>query len=666
MARPTRPARSSQPQAVSGNAASVLAGSSAAVIKRGQPVTPNEDRRQIAKPWQIEAYRHVNICGEARYSAALFASLGSRAEIGVSAPNALVGKAQWVNEGPEVELLAELMPTVRDRSRLVRSYMTHYTIGGECYLIARERRANDPGYVPPPDGYKDWDEAIKDTIESIDPLDPDFDVLDAEAAVNPNIDNPIWEIVGVTDIRRKTNNEWEVRFDNDSWLTLKSDDPVIRIWNADPENRREAWSPFRSLLPTLREIEWLTKHIFTQVRTRMIGAGVWFVPDNMTFPPPPPDAVQGGAEAIAAMNEAEQFMVSIAASGMQMLDADEVAYPTVVMAESTALDAVSQDKLIKFWSEIDDKAMTLRADSVRRFALGMDMPPEQILGSSGIAVSGAGGSAGSVNHWGVWANEEQTISAHIEPALDTFVAALTASFLQLGEKTDLVVAYDTASLRLRQDRAKESIELYDRGQLKGEVMLRENGFDPQNDRMDEEEFKRWVLVKLASGSATPEMVQAAVALLGVPMPALEPTETGDQERAKGRAGVGEPPSLEGHPYKGPPREQHDHSDAPFSVQEAAAEVLVLRALEKAGNVLLNNGKRGKDRDRSTPAHLAHVAQPPEKVPNFDFSLADTVYGDLTASQRAEKERQLRGLCADLYREGAPYTRAALIERLRGL
>jgi hypothetical protein len=63
--------------------------------------------------------------------------------------------------------------------------------------------------------------------------------------------------------------------------------------------------------------------------------------------------------------------------------------------------------------------------------------------------------------------------------------------------------------------------------------------------------------------------------------------------------------------------------------------------------------------------MAHVVTSVETVPNFDFSLADTVYGDLTAAQRAEKERQLTALCADLYREGQPYTRAALIEAVKG-
>ena len=566
---------------------------------------------------------------------------------------------------------AELAASNRERTKLVRDYMLHRTIAGECYLVARKRLPTDPGYILPPDDpqtgkpYTSWDAYLRTMLTTVDTLDPDFDP--DELAGDPNAEAPIWEIVSVLEIQKTTMGRWEISHDNGTWITLGKDDPVIRMWNPDPADRREAWSPFRSLLPTLQEIEFLTQHIFTQVRSRLMSAGVWFLPNNLTFAPPPPDAVEGGAEAIAAMNEAEQFMMSLAAAGMSLLDGDEVSFPNVVMADSAALEAIDQRKLIQFWSEIDDAAMVLRSDAVRRFALGMDLPPEQVLGSSGLAVTGAGGSAGSVNHWGVWANEEQTISAHIEPALDDFVGTLSSAFLHVAVPgTLLVIAYDTATLRLRQDRSKEAIELYDRGLLKGEVTIRETGFDPDNDMMDEKEFKRWILVKLASGSATPEMMNAAIALLGVTLPMPEAPTEAPSEEGKDLPGRNEPPSLTEHPYEGPPRVDHEHNDAPFSSLHAACEGLVLRALEKAGNKVLNNGKRGRDKDRSTPAHLAHMVASIEHtvIPEeFDFSLATVTLGDLPARQRDVTIQKLGLYCAEMYQSGEAYTRDGLMAAL---
>lgn len=539
-------------QQVSGNPAALppsLAGSVSVHSNGVRLKSPDvhTDRNEIAKRWQIEAYRHVNICGEARYSATLFAAIAGRSEIGISEPQALRDKPTWVTDGPEVEVLAEIAPTVRERTRLVRDYMLHRIIAGECYLIARPRRTTDPGYVGPPtlDGeqFKTWDEYTAAYGEVVDLLDPDAPDA-AQMPRDPNPDNPLWEVVAVTELRKNGDGRWQVRYDNGAYLDLDEGAPIIRMWNPDPQDRREAWSPFQAMLPTLREIEWLTKHIFAQVQSRLMSAGVWFLPDNLTFPEPPPEAVEGGAEAIAAMNDAERFLTAMAASSMRMLDADEVAFPTVVMSDAAALAQVDQTKLIKFWSEIDDKAMVLRSDAVRRFALGMDLPPEQVLGSSGLAVTGAGGSAGSVNHWGVWANEEQTISAHIEPALDDLVSVLTEVVRTVVEDSDKVVAYGTAALRLRQDRSKEAIELYDRGVIKAEVMVREVGFDPSNDMMDEAEHKMWLLNRIVSGQFLPEQMAAALALLGVdvPMPVVSgnPGQDRQIEAPKDRAGRDQP------------------------------------------------------------------------------------------------------------------------------
>ena len=938
--------------------------SSTAVFRQNAKKNPNTERNSIAKAWQVECYRHVNICGEARYAATLFAAMASRAEVGVSEPQALVRKAVWVSTGEEAYVFAELAPTVRERSRLIRDFMLHYIIAGECYLVARPRVDTD---TPVPEDRKH---------------------------------EPLWEVVAVTEIQKDGTGEWSIRHDNGNYIELDAKAPVIRIWNPDPSDRREAWSPFRSMLATLGEIEYLTRHIFTQVRSRLMSAGVWFLPDNLTFPPPPEDMVEGGAEAIAAMNEPEQFMVSLALSSAELLESDEVSFPTVVMADPEALKEIDRKRLIEFWSEIDDAAMKLRSDAVRRFALGMDLPPEQVLGSSGMAVSGSAGAAGSTNHWcvddqtevltrfgwvrqdaltvgtevytlnhetglaewnpvkdiyradvvdermtrmqgrdhdslttpghrwpvirdttvnsehalvrefrttaqltehdrittaapgaelpreakysdafvelaawfwtegslgthkasisqsidrnpervariraaltqefpggwgeheqtggfndstiqvfqlhkharealraiggkfiepafidsltaaqlelfidvscqgdgwhyrqgrldiwqrdpralvayeralilsgravswgahaggefvsdrrgkttvrprkfgpgsaatvedelysgvvwcpvtenstwmarrngsvyftgnSVWANEEQSISAHVEPALDLFTGVLTEGYLRAAiPDTELVIAYDTASLRLKQDRSAESIELYDRGVLKAEVMLRENGFDPDNDQMDDAEFRRWLLTRIAGGSATPEQVQAAIKLLGVVLPVV-PAQQEGASAAPGTPGRNLPRTLDGHPHEGKPREDHDHNPAPYSLltpTEASAEALVLRALEKYGNRLLNHRVRGRDRDRTTPPTLAHLSLSAKDTfghaaqgAEFDMTHASTMLDGVPGRYMDTLLRSIGEFCATLVNEQRPYLRADLIAHLRGV
>lgn len=654
---------------VSGGLRHAAMAASAQVFKKGQTNQPGEDRQSIATAQQITAYRHAQTIGEARYSAVLFSNLAGRAEVGVSEAQALAKQAVWVKSGPEVDAFNEIVPTVRERTKIIRDYMLHWTIAGECYLIARERRPTDPGYIDPPinpdtnEPWAKWDDYLKTLLSHTDLLDPFFDEDEFMAEGNPNLNNPIWEVVSVLELRRVGSGKgsyWEVEHDGGNWLRLRTEDPVIRMWNPKPGDRREAWSPFIAMEKTLREIEWMTMDIFTQVRSRLKSAGVWFLPDNLTFPPPPPDSVEGGAEAIAEMNEAELLAIALANASMELLDGETVAMPTIVMADPVALGAIDKGKLITFWNELDSVSMSMRSDAVRRFALGMDLPPEQVLGSSGLAVTDSGGSAGSVNHWGVWANEEQTISAHIEPALDIFTGILTEAFLRPAvEGTTLVIAYDTVSLRMRQDRSEQAITLYGLGLLSGKTTVRECGFDPENDMMDDKEMARWVLMKMVSGSWAPEQAGIAARLLNAALPeSIEQAVSGNQP-TQGTDGRHQSPNTDGIEKRGAPEGDHEHNPAPYSGQIATFEVLVLRALEKNGNKLLNEGKRGRDRDRLTAAHEAHLVVDLERTVSsleFDFTLAETVLPDFDVAP-------LRRFCADITNEGRAYDRSALIEAL---
>ena len=83
MARPKPPSKTP----------TTLAGS-AQVFRQGKRPAPAQDHNVIAQHWQIEAYRHINICGEARYAATLFSSMAGRAELGVSEPQSLARKAR--------------------------------------------------------------------------------------------------------------------------------------------------------------------------------------------------------------------------------------------------------------------------------------------------------------------------------------------------------------------------------------------------------------------------------------------------------------------------------------------------------------------------------------------------------------------------------------------
>lgn len=471
---------------------------------------------QPRQDWQRECYRHYAICGEARFAAKFFGHAVSRAVL--YAATVSQGKTEVQQTGPAADVLDALFNGTDGQTQMLDAIGTHLTIAGECYLVGR--------VVP---------------------------------------DGEVWEIVACTEMT-VTGNTWQINYgDNTSPVELTEKDVVIRIWLPNPAKRIEADSPFRSLLPILGEIEWLTRHVFAQITSRLAGAGILFLPQGMSFPPPP---AQDGSE-VSTTSEADTFMQTLADAMLTPIQdpgSPSAMVPLVVTAPDESIDKAH---LLQFWSNLDEAAMSLRNEALRRFALGMDLPPEQILGLSSRGGTG-GGQGQSVSHWGAWQIEEATIKLHVEPMLDVIVNALTMGYLRpaLPESNDTIVIYDSSALRLRPDRSKEALELYDRGLITPRAVIRETGF-AEEDMPTPDEFRVWLLVKVASGSATPEQVQAALAALGVSLAVSPPTPSPTRESRPA-------PSLEDHPVNELPSR---------SALLAASEALVFRALERAGNRL---------------------------------------------------------------------------------
>jgi hypothetical protein len=353
----------------------------------------------------------------------------------------------------------------------------------------------------------------------------------------------------------------------------------------------------------------------------------------MTFPPPPP--VDG--KEVETANDADAFMRTLAdamLTPVQDPSSPAAQIPIVVTAPDESIDKA---RLLTFWSELDNAAMALRGEAIHRFALGMDLPPEQVLGMASNSGTGGGNSNG-VSHWGAWAIEEATIKLHIEPMLDVIVNTLTMSYLRPVTQDASLVVYDSSALRLRPDRSKEAFELYDRGLLSTEALLRENGFD-SDDLPTPEQFKVWLLVKIASGSSTPEQVGAALAALGVPLAA--PTSGIPVQN-------GPPPSLEDHPTK--PRTPAESALLP------ACEALVFRALERAGNRMRTSGARPP----GVPAYETHLfvkANGTTGLLEDAWSCAPMVLAGIANAEKVVPV--LDSYCRNLLSEQTPHSRDRL-------
>lgn len=159
----------------------------------------------------------------------------------------------------------------------------------------------------------------------------------------------------------------------------------------------------------------------------------------------------------------------------------ESAAATVPIVLELPADAIADFKHLKFESEFDDLALKLREEAVRRFATGLEIPAEILLG------------LGDVNHWGQWTLTSEAIRLGIEPKLATVSYAHTQQWLRPILEAENVedwhrwlVWYDTSPLRVRTNRSETALQAYDRGVISAQALRRETGFD-ESDAPDAEE-----------------------------------------------------------------------------------------------------------------------------------------------------------------------------------
>lgn len=379
---------------------------------------------------------------------------------------------------------------------------------------------------------------------------------------------------------------------------LPADTLVVRVWR--PHKRRH-WtpdSPARAQIPVLRELSLLTAHVEASATSRLAGAGILLLPTELTFP-----VSEHNAEAedpfLAEFIEVTTKPIKDRGSASAV-----VPYPLRVPGEF-----VDKVKHLSFATPLDEKAIALREEAIRRFATGMDLPAEVVLG------------LGDSNHWTAWQVEESALKLHVEPAAETITQALTIGYLgpallALGfpesEWSDLVVWHDATELTMRPDRSQDAKDVFDRNGIGMTALRRETGFGDE-DAPTDEELTRSLLLNVVA--AAPSLFPIIAPMLGLdvavpegvePLPTDTTTAPVDTAPVTGDAPADGPPAQPAAPPPGDPG---------AAALLAASDVLVQRALERAGNRLLSGLRRTPSFDLTpladvpvTEVHV-HLADP---------------------------------------------------------
>lgn len=583
-----------------------------AVSYPGKGKSKSAQRAGSHDSWQKEAWSYYDRVGELRYGSNWVANIASQASLFAGKRDPHGNVVQSDESSTEARTLAGLFGGPEGQSAMLRSMTLHLTVAGEVYCLIR---------------YPFEDEEIEGKYADEDGM--------------------IYEVVG-TEECRYSGDTWFVRQPNGQDMPLTEDDTLIRVWMPHPRDRSRPDSPVRGILNVLSEVVLYDAHIKAQSTSRLHGGGVMFLPSEMQLTPPKSllDNMPEGSSPSTADTFVWNLMDAMETARQSNGEPASVA-PVVTTAPG---EHISKIQHFKFWTDLDEKVVEMRQDAILRLARGMDLPPEVFLGT------------GDMNRWGAWQVEESSIKAHVEPPLNHIANTLTREFLKpYTDVAGVAIGVDTSRFRLRPNRSKEAVELYDRGVLSREALVRETGF-ADDDISDERELRRWLLLQMVKASWSPDQAQQAAKELGVDL--RIPLADNAPREARPT------PTLKEHPTRDrPERSRSDPDWEPYPSEEkgmaaSAVTVLAYRAMERAGNRLKSLSGMKPEGVKSADVHL--LIQPyPDRLDDllkdaWDFSCI----GHLEEQQARPLVESADSYCRDLLLSKRPFSHTELESRLR--
>lgn len=470
--------------------------------------------------WQNEAWGYYDTLGEFNYAVTWLSNMLSRVRLRAAEVDTDTDEPTLMDKGLPAEIMGMLGQGPGGKSEIMRRLAIHLAVPGECYLIGETVG-----------GVETW------MVRAVDEVRASGGRYQVTEEYNPNLGN--------------------------KWRDLASDALPVRVWQPHARFYHLADSPARSALTIMHELELVNRHIAAQYLSRLASAGVLVIPDEISFPV---------REEFA--DEEDPFMaewIEIAATAIKKPGSASSVVPIPLRVPA---EYVKDIQHLDFTLALDDKILDKRDQVIRRLATKLDIPSDVMLGLS------------DSNHWSAWAAEEQGIKVHVAPYAETICDSITRGYLQPrlsasggSEPGQFVAWYDLSELTLRPDRSQNALNAYDRGELSGDALRRETGFDsddaPTPDELKEVLLKQ--MVRLHGGSAPGAfdvlmgealMVPATVgpgAVSGVNVPVGEP--------GQGQPDVPAPPAPKGAPSSGPPAAGADHPADQAAATAEHAEAL---------------------------------------------------------------------------------------------
>ena len=441
-------------------------------------------------------------------------------------------------------------------------------------------------------------------------------------------------------------------------------DVIFRVWNPHPRKAADPDSSVRANLDVLHEIVRTTATIANASKSRLIGNGIVFVPQEMSLPAVSGPVAVGspnanmGLTGLPAVQELQEMLFNVAKVAYED---DESFAAMIPIFASVPGDMINKVEHLKFDSQITDTNIKVRNDAIHRLALGLDVSPERLLGLGK-----------STNHWSAWQISDSDVQWHIAPVIETLCSAITDQvfrnvLIREGiNPDDYIVWYDTSLLTIDPDKTTVATDAFDRGVINAEAYRSYLNLDADAgyDLSTLDGWKQWAQDQV---SKDPKMFPEFLPLLdakvqaAVPDPAPLPPAPNGKDAKPGNAdttNTGNSPKTADNA----PGQNQGNRGSKSTIRQAGAraivEVMVSRALELAGK----RRRTRADNDRLVgllPHQFHRVMEPvsdtdiPELIKGWDDALeADTLalvgldMDDLREEVRREVRRQMTAPLVD--------------------
>ncbi|MEU2134413.1 hypothetical protein [Streptomyces sp. NPDC018352] len=539
-------------------------GAGGAVLASASIITRDQVRSVVGKgqEWQGQAWDFYRSVSELKSGIRWAANGCSRARLyigridpdGSSKPTPVDAQDEDLSPDLVAQLLApleELAGGQLGQSEMLRRLSVHLDIPGESYLV---------GFDDPTSGERRWLVCSPSEVTSTG---------------------------GGGTIRVQLPDSQAAR------IELSLDEcTLIRLWRPDDEYAYLPDSPLNGLQDPLRELQGLTAHVLATVDSRLQGAGLGLISDDVT---PASPQQSDGANPIHS-DPVTAALIEAASASLRNRDSAAALVPLLLRVPGSVEDKF---KWFSFATELDEQVLPLREAAIKRLAIGLDMPPEVLTGLA------------DTNHWNAWIISDDSIKLHLEPKLGLICDALTSQYfraaweaLGVPDPENWACWYDTSDLKQRPNRGPEGAEAHARGAISDAAYLRAIGFSPE-DMPDAEEQRRRLLMQIAT--TNPQLAPAALKALGVHLPDIGQAAVTDAVRAPveiSRAA----PAVEVPTRTEPPALPIAASAVlDDGWRMACLDLAARRALARAGNWLLSRAGRARRGELShVPVHQVHM------------------------------------------------------------